>query len=107
MIFPQSPALGQIITDVDKNKDWIYTDSGWKEMVSHSHEPAIKTPGIKSPPNTFGYRDIYSQGTHVYAWQVMYQGENLSGTSGSIRQAYRDAKKEVRRFKKMYNFLNK
>jgi hypothetical protein len=61
----------------------------------------------KEALNTFGFRDIYSQGYHVYAWQVVYNGETLSGTASSVRSAYRDAKRAVRRFRKMYKFLNK
>lgn len=57
--------------------------------------------------NTFGYRDIYSQGVHVYAWQVVLDGETLTGSSSSIRKAYREARREVRRYRKMEKFLNK
>lgn len=57
--------------------------------------------------NTFGYRVIYNQGIYLYPWQVMYEGEMISGTARSINQAYRDAKKAVKRYRKMERFLNR
>lgn len=57
--------------------------------------------------NTFKYKDIYSQGEHVYVWEISYLGDTLTGSCGSVRNCYRDAKKAVRRHRRIMLFLNK
>lgn len=56
--------------------------------------------------NTFNYRDIYSQGEHVYIWEVIYNDDQLTGSCGTVKKCYRDAKKAVRRHRAMIAFLN-
>jgi hypothetical protein len=56
--------------------------------------------------NTFNIRDIYSQGEHVYIWTIVWRGNEISGSAGTVRQAYRHARKAVKRYQKMWRFLN-
>lgn len=91
---PHSPVEGTTYLNVDGSKNWIYNGEKWVEMSAPTK-------------NTFGYRCINNQGSNVYPWQVVYDGEMISGTATSVRQAYRDAKKSVKRYRKMEKFLNK
>lgn len=56
--------------------------------------------------NTFTYKDIYSLGEHVYTWDVIYEGDRLFGSCCSVRACYREAKKAVKRHRKILAFLN-
>ena len=56
--------------------------------------------------NTFKLRDIYSQGSHVYVWTVNWRGFEIEGSACTVRQAYRHARKAVKRYQKMWKFLN-
>ena len=91
------PLKGSLYHNLDNNHVHRHDGERWVDVTEET------TKG----KNTFGYRDIYSQGSHVYPWQVMYDGELISGTSNTVRQAYRDAKKAVKRHRKMERFLNR
>lgn len=55
---------------------------------------------------TFAIRDIYERGEHVYVWTATtWQGTKLEGATSSVRQAYRHAKKAVKRYQKVHPFL--
>lgn len=51
-------------------------------------------------PSLFGYE------TGTFKWTVNINGTTLTGEASSIRQAFRRAKRSVRRYRKMWNFLN-
>ena len=54
----------------------------------------------------FSLRDIYERGEHVYVWTaVTSQGEKLGGTSTTVRQAFRHAKRDNRRYQKVHASL--
>jgi len=42
----------------------------------------------------------------VVLWEVKINGTPLTGRALTVRQAYRDAKRAVRRYRRMINFLN-
>lgn len=56
--------------------------------------------------NEFTYRGIYNLGEWVYSWEVNLEGKKITGTSTSIPRAFREAKKAVKRHRKMKKFLN-
>lgn len=45
-------------------------------------------------------------GTQHVDWEVTYYGTILTGRSKSVRAAYRDARRAVRRERRMWHFLN-
>ena len=61
--------------------------------------------------NGFSYRtksnrDIYGDTWNTFLWELTINGVIINGESASIRQAYRHAKRAVRRYRKMWNLLN-
>lgn len=57
--------------------------------------------------NEFKIRGIYNLGEWVYQWTVILNDKELEGSASTIRQAYRQARKEVKRYCKMQEFLDK
>lgn len=48
--------------------------------------------------------DLY-KGSYIY-WTVSINGSSIEGSAKTIRQAYRQARRAVRRYRKMWNLLN-
>lgn len=56
--------------------------------------------------NKFTYKSIYSLGEYVYTWEVRIDGDSLEGAEGSVRACHRNARRAVKRYRKMKSFLN-
>lgn len=54
-----------------------------------------------SKGNDFTYQYVYKYGGGYYQWAVRYNGKEFTGNSTTIRQAYRHAKRAIRRWKRM------
>lgn len=93
----ENPIRGNYWWDWKNNKDYVYDGEKWVEMSQINQPEAI---------NSFGYKDVYSQGSHVYVWSVSINGVMFTGAEEKVSKAYRAARKEVKRYRKMEKFLN-
>lgn len=90
---PEEPQSGEVYLNVDDDKVYQHDGQKWNPVESDNK-------------NSFDYRGIYNLGSWVFTWTAVVDGHPLSGSSSSVRKVYREAKREVKRHRKMMKFLN-
>lgn len=64
---------------------------------------------VYTPLFSFKTETVYVMGRGdivFYDWDVQYYNTKLTGRARSVRQAYRHARRAVRRERRMWHFLN-
>lgn len=56
---------------------------------------------------TFTYESLWDANRgHYVKYRITYYNEVFEGTTGTVSQAYRAARRDIRRARKMWHFLN-